>query len=119
MLMLLVFTGQTVSASAMSCHMMIGSATSLSHDMSAMDHDMSAMNHDMHMDDETGLGEAPVMKDCCKLSGHCSSGGCSTLGFAHQLYINFAMPLTTRGHDYLRVIPASPVTSHFKPPILC
>lgn len=127
-LTLVAFTGQTLSVTAMPCQMMGGMVATSSHgmsehDMAAMDHDMDSMEHDMDsmmpMDHSLMADDGPVLKDCCKLPGHCISSGCSVAGFAYQLQINFALLRTTTGDGYLRVVPSTPVSSPFKPPILC
>lgn len=123
-LMLLAFTGQTVSALAMPCPAMSSMMVAMNHDMTAMDEDMPSMdhymsNHEMPMTHAmlSHADKGSVMKDCCKLPGHCASGSCSTAGFAHSVDFALTLSSATVGDNYLSVIPAALVSSLFRPPI--
>lgn len=114
----LVFLSQSLAVVAMPCQLM--GVAPMIHDMDSIDHSMIGMHHDM--DQMEIQGKTMDMKstyDGCKTMGHCSSSSCSAPALSYSLAFAVQINTAVNTNSYRQHIPSSPVSSLYRPPILC
>ncbi|MFC3031545.1 hypothetical protein ACFOEE_03280 [Pseudoalteromonas fenneropenaei] len=117
--MLLAVMVQGLAYAAMPCHAM-GAQMHQMNSEEKNDHSTMAMqNHDAMTHKMTVADDMASMADCCKVECHCPTHACSSVHFVAIQWLDDLAPVTaSRINSTLNYIPAAPLGSLYRPPIL-
>jgi len=121
-LLLMIFSGQSLTALALPCHAVFtGAAIHTQQDPMSMGH---SMHHDMDQAVDISLTYQPMADkantplDCCKTSGHCASGNCSQVLVGEHVSVVPGLPRHLWVDIYLNKLPMRLPFLPYRPPIL-
>lgn len=117
LLLCLIFVGQAMASTVMSCHMM--SMESVNGQAQA--HVMSTMAHSAHsmVNNSTSDELEKSTEDCCEKNCNCFTGGCSSIAMLNKnLNTNLVIEFPTKITSVASLTTSQRLTSLYRPPII-